>query len=165
MRARAVLTQHHGMKIRQVMQIRPIRFSDFAERAQELARDHWQETEAGFSSKPPELDVAAYLMLEQAGSLLLLGAFEGGALVGYSAVTLCRHPHYGFPCAFHDGLFLAREHRNGLAGVRLIRATEAEAKARGAQGISWHAKIGSQFEALIGRLGARPVETVFWKEL
>lgn len=147
------------------MQIRPIRFSDFAERAQELARDHWRETEAGFSSTPPALDVAAYLTLERAGALLLLGAFEGDALIGYSAATLCRHPHYGFPCAFHDGLFLASKHRNGMAGVRLIRATEAEAKARGAKGISWHAKLDSTFESLMVRLGAEPVETVFWKEL
>lgn len=147
------------------MQIRPIRFSDFAERSQELARDHWQETESAFSGNPPALDVPAYLALERAGALLLLGAFEGKELIGYSAATLCRHPHYGFPCAFHDGLFLARDHRHGMAGVRLVRATEAEAKARGAQGISWHAKRGSQFEALIERLGAITIETVFWKDL
>ena len=65
----------------------------------------------------------------------------------------------------NDVLFVAKEYRRGRLGLGLIRATEREAKKRGAQMVSWHAKQGTALEALMPRLGYGVQDIIYSREV
>ena len=43
-----------------MLEIKAVKVSEWFGQAQALAREHWQETEAGFSDVPPDLDLSVY---------------------------------------------------------------------------------------------------------
>lgn len=74
----------------------------------------------GMTMRPDE---GAYEALDRAGMLKILTARDGGILVGYVIAVVRRHLHYAdYLCAFEDAYYLARSHRHGMTGVRLLRA-------------------------------------------
>lgn len=146
-------------------EVRQIQFTEYVDAATAaLGVDHVRETEPELGAQGPQLQKAIYAALEQSGTLVTFGAFEGDQLVGYSVAILGPHLHYGFTYAHHDLLYVAPTHRKGTLGLRLIRATEAEAKARGARCATWHAKPGSALQRILDRLGYGSEETVYLKE-
>lgn len=97
-----------------------------------------------------ELHELRFRALEQQGMLLLLGAFVDGLLVGYSANVIANHLHYaGLVYAANAALFVAREHRGGGLGGRLIQRTEQLARDAGAQMIMWNAKTSSALDLIL----------------
>lgn len=146
-------------------EVRQIRFTEYVEAATAaLGVNHVRETEPELGAHGPNLQTAVYASLEAAGSLITFGAFEGDEMVGYSVAILGPHLHYGFTYAHHDLLYVDPAYRKGTLGLRLIRATEAEAKARGARCATWHAKPGSALQRILDRLGYGSEETVYLKE-
>jgi predicted GNAT superfamily acetyltransferase len=98
--------------------------------------------------------VEVYRELEDKGTLLSLGVFDDdGSLIGYSINILAPNLHYGdvMMCQ-NDVLFLREDHRKGTLGLRLMRETESQAKARGAEVMVWHAKPGSNLDQVLQRL-------------
>lgn len=96
----------------------------------------------------PRWDV--YKQMQDCGGLFVLHASIGGTLVGYSANFVAQHLHYaGLTYAQNDVLFVLPEHRSTSVGIKLIRATEREAKDRGVQLMLWHAKQGTKLDALL----------------
>lgn len=145
--------------------VREISAVAYFDRAANLARQHWLETEAGLVDQPPCLPVATYEALEANGNLITFGAFDGDELVGYSVAMIVPHMHYDMLCAHHDLLFVRADFRKGSLGLRLMRETETAAKARGAKFVVWHAKPGSTFETILHRIGYAVEETVYRKDL
>ena len=75
---------------------------------------------------------------------------------------LTPHLHYqNLLCCHNDMLYLHPTHRQGWTGLKLIRATQAAARERGAQFMLWHAKEGTDLHALLPRLGCRVQDVVF----
>lgn len=144
--------------------IREINMLDYLHQASELARLHWQETEAHMSDSGPDLQVEAYRSFQDAGLILAFGVFDGETLVGYCIAILCPHLHYGFLYAHHDVLFLKREYRKGATALRLVSLVHRAAQERGARYVTWHAKLGSAFHRILEH-SATPEETIFMKEL
>ena len=98
--------------------------------------------------------------------LFALSAYVGDRLIGYSVNFLMRHLHYAdLVYAQNDLLFIDKDYRASRAGLALIRATEAHAKAKGAQMLIWHAKPGTALEALLPRMGYGVQDIMFSKEV
>ena len=131
----------------------------------ELAVGHWQELETDFSDRTPEPHREVYDAMAAAGCLIAFSATVDGAVIGYASAFVCRHPHYDMVLAHHDTLYLHPAYRNGSTGLRLMKAIEQEAFARGAERMMWTAKPGSAFERILQGKGYRAEEIIYCKEL
>lgn len=111
-------------------------------------------------------DWGAYVALQEQGALIALGAFDAeDALVGYACALLAPSLHYGYVMAMNDVIFVLPECRKQGYGVRLMRAVEREAKARGARVMAWQAKLGSGLGDVLLRRGFRAEEVTYTKGL
>lgn len=149
-----------------MVEIRNFVLSEFYEspEGRAMAQAHQREVEPELGREGVNLALDVYRALEASGAVIAIGAFDGKTLVGYSVAILGPHLHYGFLYAHHDLLYLDPAYRKGTLGLRLIRATEAEARARGARCATWHAKPGSALQRILDRLGYGSEETVYLKE-
>lgn len=145
--------------------IQPCEHGQLLDQIGELAVCHWQELETEFSDRVPEPDRSVYDAMAAARGLIAFSATVDGAVVGYASAFVCRHPHYDMVLAHHDTLYLHPAHRNGSTGLRLMKAIEQEAFARGAERMMWTAKPGSAFERILTGKGYRAEEIVYCKEL
>ena len=145
--------------------IQPCDHRQLLEQIGELAVCHWQELETEFSDRVPAPHREVYDAMAAAGALIAFSATVDGAVVGYASAFLCRHPHYDMLLGQHDTLYLHPAHRNGSTGLRLMKAIEQEAFARGAERMMWTAKPGSAFERILQSKGYRTEETLYCKEL
>lgn len=87
-------------------EIRPISVVACLDAAAGLMQAHQMETEPGMSSDGPHPLSHVYAALEQAGSVVAFGAFDGDELVGYSVAIIGPHLHYGYLYAHHDALYV-----------------------------------------------------------
>lgn len=130
--------------------------------AQTLFASHYEEVAALRQNTPLSPDWLRYQALEKNGSLIILAAWEGDRIVGYSVSIVVTHMHYSTTVMCHnDVLFVAMEHRRGRLGLRLIRETERVAVAGGARRVTWHAKPGTALEAILPKLGYGAHETIY----
>lgn len=137
------------------------------DKAAPLLRAHWDEIALNKGVMVLEPNVEAYQALEDAGLLVGLFAYVGDELVGY-AVSIFNpgHLHYrGLKSMLNDVLYVKPEHRNGRAGLGLIRETEKAAAEMGAKLVLWHAKPNTALEAILPRLGYGVQDVIFSKEV
>lgn len=105
-----------------------------------------------------------YSELEHAGAFHVFTARDDGRLVGYSAFFLGPHLHYkDLMVANNDVLYLHPDARNGMLGIRLIKASESGMKAMGAAKITWHAKYSNDLQQILARLGYANEEAIMGK--
>lgn len=108
-------------------------------------------------------DHESYLRMDDMGLLMVIGAYRGEELVGYSVSIVTKNLHYSdLKVCQNDVLFLVEPERKGSAGLRLIRETERQALDWGAEIMLWHAKPGTNLDKLMPRLGAS-VQDIIWK--
>lgn len=151
----------------QTMQIRKATVGEVVPLACALFTEHHEEIKFCKQAAKLNIDVAKYEALEANGSLLtLVVTNDGGVLIGYSVNFMLTHPHYSdLKIAMNDLLFITKEHRRGRLGLRLIKATEKEAKKMGAKFLIWAAKPNSTFAKLLTHLGCDVEENIFSQEL
>jgi GNAT superfamily N-acetyltransferase len=142
--------------------VREIVATEWIERAWPLFEAHRTELATDLDLMVLKPDVSRYQTLEAAGAMLSLGLFKGEDLIGYSINNLFTHSHYGglLVCQ-NELLFLAKAHRRGMAGVRLIAATEQTARDRGADMMLWHAKPRTTLDRMLPRMGYRTQDIVY----
>lgn len=130
-----------------VIQVEPL--ADIAVDVTDLLHEHYEElaTNKVLMHLAPKWD--AYFQLERLKLFYALTARVDGKLVGYSAVMQTPHLHYSMTTASSDVLFVSKEHRASSIGLRLIKATEAEAKSRGADALVWRAKPDSPLHKIL----------------
>jgi predicted GNAT superfamily acetyltransferase len=130
--------------------------------ASELFSEHWEEIALNKQVMVLKPDEQKYRAAEDNGMLLILAAFEGEKVVGYSVNIVTNHLHYAdlITCS-NDLLFVTEGKRNGRLGLQLIRATEKMAKERGARLMLWHAKQGTPLEKMMPRLGYGVQDIIF----
>lgn len=146
--------------------VRPIPFVDLLSHAQAMFAAHWEEIALNKSLMVLKPDLPRYHAMDAAGMLIVLGAFVGDALVGYSLSFIAQHLHYAdLRYVQNDLLFVDAAHRNSRAGLQLIRATEDAAREAGAQMVIWHAKQGTTLDALLPRLGYRVQDVMYSREV
>jgi len=135
----------------------------FFDVAAELLIEHREELATDKARMVLKPDHEKYLAMDCAGLLLIIGAYRGKRLIGYSVSIVTNNLHYAdLMMCQNDVLFLTKSERKGSAGLRLIRETQKQAKARGADIALWHAKPETNLDALMPRMGGS-VQDVIWK--
>lgn len=135
----------------------------FFDQAVELLIEHREElaTDKALMVLKPDFD--KYYALDETGELLVIGAYRGDRLIGYSVNLITNNLHYAdLMMCQNDVLFLTKSERRGAAGLRLIRKTQEMAKLEGAQIMLWHAKPETNLDQLMPRMGGT-VQDVIWK--
>jgi GNAT superfamily N-acetyltransferase len=140
---------------------------DYLPQMQALLAGHWAEVGSHPTVRKLKLPEDKYALLESQGMLLSLFAHaDDGSLVGYSVNILSQNMHSAdTKVAQNDSLYLHPDHRKGMAGVRLMHETEAQAQLRGAQIMVWHAKEQSGLDRLLIKLGYGVLDVLYSKEL
>lgn len=111
-------------------------------------------------------DRDGYTRMVEIGLLRPLGVFDAGELVGMCAVMVTPVLHFGGKViASTETLFVAKAHRAGGVGLRLIRAAEQAALDAGAAGLYVTAPVGGSLERLMPRVGYRETNRVFYRGL
>jgi GNAT superfamily N-acetyltransferase len=140
-------------------------FSELLDR-RDLLEAHYQELATDKERMKLDMHVDGYAQLFRTGGLFCLGVYDHGELVGYSVNFLSPAMHYRqLMVAQNDLLLISKPYRIGRIGLKLMDATEAEAKARGAGMMLWHAKEGTNLDKLLRRKGYRVQDIVYSKGL
>lgn len=149
-----------------MVEIREIDATHHIADAWHLLESHREELATDKALMVLKPDLPVYIQLEDNDALLSIGAFDGGEIVGYSVNIISRNLHYSdVVMCQNDVLYLKESHRTGATGLRLIRATERLAKARGCHMILWHAKMDTQFMALLSKTGYRIQDVIYSRGL
>lgn len=137
--------------------------ADNINRIDKLLAENWKETGFDF---PLKLDKERYKQFEALGILLIVGAFNGEDLVGYSLASVLPHP-FNPDVVFcnSDALFLHKDYRNGTAGARLLAKTKELATARGAKKIFWHTRGDSALARAMHKRGHHLADEVFMEDV
>lgn len=146
--------------------VRPIKLADTIDAAMPMIMDHIAEIGI-YEGIEVDPDREKYIALDDAGVVIAFGAFLGDALVGYCVSFILSTPHSrGLNVCLNDLCYLAPEFRKtSRAALDMVRATEQEAKRRGAKKILWNVRLGTKMMKIIPRLGYDLEEMVFSKEL
>lgn len=99
----------------------------------------------------PNFQPDMYRMLETSGSLVPIGAFDNGQLIGFVSLLVNVLPHYGVRVGVIESFFVAKAARDTGAGIKLRAVAEAESKARGAVGLLISAPTGGRLAAVLGK--------------
>ena len=131
-----------------------------------LLHDHWDEVAKHKDVMVLRPRWEAYQRMQAANQLFSIGAWDDEhGLIGYSVSFISAHMHYGsLVYAQNDVLFVTPEHRKTSVGIKLMRATEAEAKHRGAKLMLWHAKEGSRLDDLLSRMSGYGVQDIIYSK-
>jgi GNAT superfamily N-acetyltransferase len=114
---------------------------------------------------PPSAKRDAYLRLERSGVLHMISATKDGQLIGLISVLMSVLPHYGVPVAVSESFFVAKAHRKGGAGLKLLRAAEDKARALGSPGLLVSAPFEGDLFRVLPRRGYRETNRVFFRNL
>lgn len=139
------------------------------EHKEEIA--HYQDIEL-------DPDIEAYNQCEEMGVLRCYTARLHGELIGYSINFLKPNMHYRQSLqGLQDVLFVAKAHRHGRVGVKLIRYKEEQLQAEGTQVTYEHTKVNDQIRlalkclnrtdvgAIMERLGYELVDLIYARRL
>jgi len=130
-----------------------------------LFQMHWDEI-----GDPPgklDIDYENYLAAERAGALRVYVVQPDGLdrAVGYAMFRVVpMQRHKGVLAAWQDLLFVHPDARVGSLGLDFVRYCDTMLKDDGVA-IVHHSVRGRDFSVLLRRLGYKPLEQVFFKEL
>lgn len=131
-----------------------------------LFASHYEElaTNKKLMKLDPDWDV--YYKMESLKKILIIAAFEGNKIVGYSVNLLSNNLHYKdlFMCQ-NDILYIHPDYRKGRAGYQLIKETERQASELGCRFMLWHAKKDTALEQLMPRMDYKVQDIIFSKEI
>jgi hypothetical protein len=148
------------------MRIERITVAEMRRESVGLLVEHYEElcqSQDVFKLAP---DWAKYTFMESTGVLLALGLWHEEDLVGYVVFFISRHPHYRNQLtASNDVLFLAKAHRNGFAGIRLIKEAERRLTAMGVVKVFWRVKFETLLGPILERMGYAKEEYTVAKTL
>lgn len=139
---------------------------DVISEVQPMLELHYQELTHHKDVIKLDPDWDRYAAMEHAGGFHIFTARDDEQLIGYSAFFLTPHIHYRHTVvAQNDVLYLHPDHRNGMTGIRLIKNSEREMKALGADKIVWHCKYSNDLQQILQRLGYTDEEAMLGKML
>lgn len=145
------------------MRIEIVNPAEWIPQITDLLDANWHETGFDFDFDP---DVQSYQRLHDLGVAFAVACFDGEEVVGYCTVCVVPHPHNkAVLFASNDALFVLPGYRKGTAPGRIIAASEAEAKARGAQFFAWHCRANTPLAEMLQRHGYEPIDVTVGKRL
>jgi len=113
----------------------------------------------------PKPNKSTYIMMESAGMLDFLAAYDGSLLVGFLVMITNEQPHYSKIASVIESIFVSKEHRSHGTGKHLIHLAAEIAKEKGAVNMMMSAPIGSNLQRSAGLLGYTKTNTVFTRKI
>lgn len=105
-----------------------------------------------------------YARLDSIGALRCFTARKDGELIGYFVVIVNKSLHYqDHLFAYNDVIFLAKGHRRGMTGVKLIKYATESIKEQGISLMIVNTKVHQSFDKILERLGYNLIERVYSK--
>jgi hypothetical protein len=127
---------------------------DIVTEVQDLLQQHYVELTLNKQVIRLNPDWDRYFKLAEEGKFITVTARMKKELVGYSGFFLDQHIHYrDIKVATNDVLFLRKDLRQGMSGVRLLKYSEKVMKELGANKITWHVKHRNDFRPILHRMG------------
>ncbi|MDZ7789724.1 MAG: GNAT family N-acetyltransferase [Xanthomonadales bacterium] len=146
--------------------IRPCRVADIEQAPNIDALVSAYVEEAGVPEMGPgNPQWGQYHELEAAGVLHCFAAWDDETLVGMCFVLISSVPHFGIPFASLETFFVAKTHRAGGAGLRLLRAAEDLARSHGLKHVMATAPAESALSVVLPRRGYRESNRVYLRVL
>jgi hypothetical protein len=140
--------------------------SQVEEECQELIRLHWEEIALNKGKIKLNPDWESYYEAEKQNKFKVFTARSSGTLIGYFAVFIGSNPHYkDHLFAANDVIYLHKDFRKGMTGVKLIKFAEACLKQDGVSVLSINTKTHQPFDLILSRLGFNLIERVYSKYL
>lgn len=76
------------------------------------------------------------------------------------------HIHYkDLIVATNDVIFLKKEYRLGITGIKLLKYSEQKIRELGAKKITWHVKYSNDFRPILHRMGYSDEDVIVGKIL
>lgn len=141
-------------------------FKDHSFDLEHIFKEHWDEIAKNKQLMQLKPDYDSYIRLDEIGKLLVLYAYVGEEVIGYSYNILNYHLHYSdLLVSFNDLLYIRPDYRKGTTGLRLMKETEIEAKKMGAHLMIWHAKENTSLSTILTKKNYKVQDITFSKEL
>jgi ribosomal protein S18 acetylase RimI-like enzyme len=134
---------------------------DFREAARRLHEEH-----VG-AMRPDQFDYDMYRKCEKAGAFRAWGVRDAGRLIGFMSFWVRSNPHYGrdWLMALLDLQYVMPEYRHGFIPLKMWTTAEKYLKESGIKAI-YHAKnVKHNHDKVLERLGYKPLEIVYEKNL
>ena len=130
----------------------------------ELIREHWKEIAHNQEDIKLNPDWGRYLELDQQNIIKCITVRKEGKLIGYNFFLVMPHLHYrDHLFAVNDVLFLKKEYREGLVGVRLIKKGEEVLSLLGVSKMYISGKVDTLLVKLLPKIGYKKEEENFSK--
>ena len=131
-----------------------------------LAYLDWEEMYHDKEAYPFDPDWDLYYLLEESGSLFVYTARDSGKLVGYFSVVVGPNLHSkGKVVVSNDIIYLHKDYRKGLIGVKLFKFCEACLREDGYTQLQVITSEKNNIDSLLKRLDYHKIETKFEKRL
>lgn len=129
-----------------------------------LLEQHWKEIAINQEHIKLNPDWKQYARLDSINALRVYTARSAKKLVGYFVVIISKNLHYqDHLFAANDVIFLAKTHRKGTTGIRLIKYAEEQLKAEGISVMVVNTKAHQPFDKILERQGFELTERVYSK--
>lgn len=129
-----------------------------------LLEQHWKEIAINQEHIKLNPDWKQYARLDSINALRVYTARSGKKLVGYFVVIISKNLHYqDHLFAANDVIFLAKTHRKGTTGIRLIKYAEEQLKAEGISVMVVNTKTHQPFDKILERQGFELTERIYSK--
>lgn len=139
-------------------------YGSVQEEMRELTVEHWEEIAVNKDKIKLNPDWELYEKLSDDGYLGIYTVRSDGKLVGYFIVIAMPNPHYkDHIFATNDVIFLRKEYRKGLTGVKLLKFAEQDLKTKGISVIVVNTKVHTPFDKVLERLKYNLIERVYSK--
>lgn len=124
------------------------------------------EAESKIKGLPsPTRKMEQYQEMAWTGMLHPFGAWHGDQLVGFISLLTPTLPRYGALVAVVESFFVAKAHRKGGAGLRLLREVERVAAECQSPGIFVSSPIAAVLVEILPRRGYSASHLVFFKQV
>ena len=141
------------------------RICDIWDEARPLLEEHFLESSANHDIQLNP-NIEQYNQIERNGYIRCYTARENGQLVGYAMYQVMHNLHYMDSLqAVQDVLFVAKSHRKGLTGYKLIKFADEQLKLAGVQVVYQHVKTFVDFGKVLERQGYKFIEKIYAKRL
>lgn len=112
------------------------------------------------------VDKDTYFNVQEAGAFRLFTIRDEDLLVGYCGFFIKHNPHYKTSLqANQDVLFLAKEYRKAMLGLKFIAYCDEELKNEGIQVVRQHIKAAHNFGKALERMGYELEDLIYVKRL
>lgn len=125
--------------------------------------DEYAEESAVGGLPRPACQPDLYRQMEATGIMHVLAAYREGRLVGFLNLLVSVLPHYGVLIGTAESFFVGAAHRKQGGGLRLLRAAETLAKARGAAGMLISAPYGGKLSETMSKTKYTESNRIFFR--